>query len=255
LADDHIVGLFIFTSRKGSADMASFHHRIKSGRKGAAAEHSAYIARIGRHEGRSDLLDIGFGNLPDWAGGEPTAFWAAADKYERANGASYREHVIALPGELTIWQIRELVEKIARELIGSRPFQYAIHSPPAALGEVSNIHVHLMFSDRMPDGITRPAELMFRRFNADAPEKGGCRKVSGGRTRMQLRDELIEVRRKCAVLQNEALASHGHAARVDHRSLKKQGVSRSPEKRLGPARIRAMSPDEKKGFREARLGG
>ncbi len=234
--------------------MASFHHRIKSGGKGTAAEHSTYIARTGRHEGRADLLDVGFGNLPAWAGAEPTAFWTAADKYERANGASYREHVIALPGELTIEQIRELVDRLARELIGSRPYQYAIHAPPAALGEVANIHVHLMYSDRMPDGIIRPAEQMFRRFRADAPEKGGCRKASGGRTRMQLRDELIEVRKKCAALQNEALASHGHAARVDHRSLKKQGVGRAPEKRLGPARIRAMSPDQKKEFREARLG-
>ena len=89
--------------------MASFHHRIKSGKKGAAVEHSSYISRQGRHAGREYLVAAGSGNLPDWAAQDPLVFWQAADEYERENGASYREHEIALPGELSLEQQRELV--------------------------------------------------------------------------------------------------------------------------------------------------
>lgn len=234
--------------------MASFHHRIKSGKKGTAVEHSAYIGRQGRHASRGDLVDVGAGNLPEWAADDVIAFWRAADKHERVNGASYREHEIALPGEFALEENRELVLNLVRELVGSRPYQYAIHAPLAALGTEANTHVHLMYSDRMPDGIKRTAELMFRRCNPDEPAKGGCRKASGGRTRLELRDDLIEVRRKSAALQNEALAKHGHAVRVDHRTLKRQGMRRSPERHLGAARIRTMSADEKKRFCEARAG-
>ena len=82
--------------------MASYHFEIKSGRKGAAAEHCNYIGRQGRHGRRDDLLLSGYGNLPEWAGNNPRIYWAAADMYERANGATYREMIIALPQELDI---------------------------------------------------------------------------------------------------------------------------------------------------------
>jgi len=37
------------------------------------------------------LVFVQHGNLPAWANGDPAIFWKAADKYERANGAAYRE--------------------------------------------------------------------------------------------------------------------------------------------------------------------
>ena len=91
---------FIGLLKKVCFIMASFHHRIKSGKKGSAAEHAAYIARKGAFRARDDLLFSGSGNLPGWAEGDPNKFWRAGDKYERANGAVYREHEIALPDEL-----------------------------------------------------------------------------------------------------------------------------------------------------------
>lgn len=65
------------------------------------------------------------GNLPTWAGGEPKAFWSMADRHERANGAAYREHEIALPSELTRPELIVLAERLAQRLAGTKPYQYA----------------------------------------------------------------------------------------------------------------------------------
>lgn len=232
--------------------MASFHFRIKSGKKGCAVDHAAYISRKGRFANKGDLVAIDAGNLPDWAQGDQRVFWRAADKHERKNGASYRELVFALPGELTAEQGREVVQRYANEVIGSRPHVWAIHCPGATIGDCANVHVHLMYSDRVPDGIQRSAEQTFRRHNPGDPSAGGCRKASGGRNRMQLRDELIDMRRRCAAIQNEALAKYGHDVRVDHRTLKDQGIKRTPERRLGPAAVKRMSEQERDAYAQAR---
>jgi len=232
--------------------MASFHHRIKSGKKGAAREHAAYIERLGRYEGREDLIYAENGNLPDWAEGNPATFWKAADAYERANGAAYHEHVVALPNELSLEQNRALAMRLTRELVGSKPFQLAIHAPEGTLGGITNSHMHLMYSDRVQDGISRSPERMFSRYNPGRPEAGGCRKDSGGRSPMVLRDELIATRQKIADIQNEALAENGFSTRVDHRSLKEQGQKRRPERHLGQSRILGMSAAEKAAYVDAR---
>jgi hypothetical protein len=226
--------------------MATFHHRIKSGKKGTAANHAAYISRQGKHSDREDLVESGFGNMPSWAEENPVKFWKLADKHERANSAVYREHEIALPSELTPEQRRELVDGLIRELVGEKAFQYAVHESKSSLEGATNTHVHLMKSDRIQDGINRPPAIWFRRYNRKDPESGGCKKATGGKNRLVLRDELIETRRKCAELQNTVLARYGHDARVDHRTLRQQGINRNPERHLGQARIRNMSDMDKK---------
>ena len=226
--------------------MASFHHRIKSGKKGSACAHAAYIARNGKFSNKGeDLVHTGFGNMPEWAAENPSLFWKIADRYERSNGAVYREHEVALPNELTEEQLILLTEKIVGELIGNKPYQYAIHAPDGTLGAIPNPHVHLMYSDRVPDGIKREPGKMFSRFNAKQPETGGCRKDSGGLNRQELRENVIATRKTIADLQNQTLEEHGHEARVDHRSLREQGKQRPPERHLGAARIRSLSADEK----------
>jgi len=231
--------------------MASFHDCIKSGKKGNAHEHARYIARDGKYSDRKDLIHAGYGNLPDWAEGNPQTFWRMGDKHERANGAVYREREIALPNELTREQLIVLAERMVRALVGNKPYQYAIHASEGKLGGILNPHIHLMYSDRVQDGINRPAAQMFSRYNAKRPEVGGCRKDSGGKTRMELRDQVIDARKMIADLQNQALAENGHDARVDHRSLREQGVQRHPERHLGAARVRGLTPYEKANFTES----
>lgn len=235
--------------------MATDHFSINSGKKGAVVEHARYITRQGKYSKQEDLGDAGYGNLPAWAGDDPLEFWRAADKYERANGAVYREYVIAFPAELDQEKHKELARRFVQSVVGDKPYQYAIHEPVASLGGVRNPHIHLMFSDRMPDGIERPREQTFARYNAKNPERGGCRKDSGGMNRMELRDAAKGKRRLVADIRNEMLAEIGVSARVDHRSYRERGVERAPERHLGPARIRSMSDKEKASYIGLRSGG
>lgn len=225
--------------------MATFHFEIKSGCKGSANDHADYIARAGYHRKKEDLVYTEHGNLPAWAANDPRALWKAADKYERKNGAAYREAIIALPDELTAEQNAALVADVIEVLAPGKPYQLAVHAPTSSLGGRSNPHLHLMTCDRVDDGIERPAERFFARHNSKCPERGGRKKASGGRSRMQLRHDVTTVRKSVADTINHHLEINGHAARVDHRSLREQGIDRRAERHLGPARIRDMSSKEK----------
>lgn len=232
--------------------MASFHYSIKSGKKGTARRHSAYIDREGAHSTRDDLIHSSHGNLPAWAGDEPAQFWSMADRHERSNAAAYREHEIALPNELSKDQLIELAERLARSVAGEKPYQYAIHAPAGSIGGIENPHVHLMCSDRVPDGIERTPNRTFARYNSKNPASGGCRKDSGGRSPLDLRQQVSARRKLVADTQNQMLADCGYATRVDHRSLRDQGIKRRAERHLGPRLIKDMAEGEKQQFTDHR---
>lgn len=216
--------------------MATFHLTIKSGKKGSAVDHSAYITRAGKHgqgEKAADLVATGSGNLPSWAS-ETRTFWREADAHERKNGAVYREFEMALSNELNSEQQKALVVEFIRDVVGDKTYEFAIHRPEAAIGKVPQAHVHLMISDRVPDEIERVPERYFRRFNRAQPENGGCRKDSCGRDRHVLRNEVVSCREKWATLQNDHLERNGHATRVDHRSHWEPWFGESAGTPLGP---------------------
>lgn len=232
--------------------MVTMHIGIKSGKPGRAADHAEYILREGRHRKGAkaqDLVTQGYGNLPVGIQ-DPMTFWRAADQGERANGAAYREIIIALPCELTPAQRCELVEEFIDREIRNKPYQYAIHCPNAALGAREQPHAHVMFSDRIPDGVPREPECFFRRYNARHPEMGGCKKDSGGRDPITFKQEVMRRRENWASVQNEYLAKFGHDARVDARSNRDRNLTKEAERHLGPAAIRRMTSEEKVAFRQ-----
>jgi len=230
--------------------MTTFHFKLKSGRNGI--DHASYIARQGFHGNRDDLVVAGHGNLPAWAKDDPKVFWRAAERGERKNGAVYREAVIALPNELTPAQNEALVEDLLAKIAPSKPYQFAIHAPTSLLEGELNPHLHVMTSDRVDDGIERGADKFFSRYNTIHPEAGGRRKASGGRNALQLRDDVIARRKLVADTINAHLAKNGHKARVDHRTLKEQGIERSPERRISAVRIEKMSSRERAEYVAAR---
>lgn len=237
--------------------MASMHLGIKSARPGKAAHHSDYIVREGAYGKGGKVIDLkatGFGNLPAGVN-TPREFWKAADQGERSNGAAYREMVIALPRELTEEQWEELVKEYISRVIPLKPHQYAIHCPAAALGEGLQPHAHVMYSDRIPDGIDRQPAQFFARFNPSAPERGGCKKDSGGLDPVAVKEAVKLKRQIWAEVQNEHLAKYGHEARVDARSYRSRGLQREVEHHLGPAAIRGMSLSEKGEYRQGRASG
>ena len=230
--------------------MATFHFKLKTGRNGS--DHSSYIARQGSHSNRDDLIASGHCNLPKWSNNEPKTFWRAAERGERKNGAVYREAVIALPNELSTQQNVALAEELVRKLAPNRPSQHAIHAPTSSLEGELNPHLHLLMSDRLDDGIERSADRFFSRYNAANPEAGGRRKASGGLNAMELRNDVLAKRELVADTINDHLSMHGHGRRVDHRTLKEQGVDRTAEQRIASFRIEGMSAQEKAEFVAAR---
>lgn len=60
-------------------------------------------------------------------------------------------------------------------------------------------------------------------------------------THQQVRQELVATREGIADLANEALAEAGLEVRVDHRSLRDQGIDRTPGVHLGPAKVKRMT--------------
>lgn len=224
--------------------MDSPHFGIGSGSQGSAAEHLAYITRQGRHATRSDLGATGYGNMPEWAADEPSLLWRASDRYERKNGSRFRSFTIGLPNCLTTEQLEELAWEQARRMAGVKPFQFALHLSRSALRGEFNPHVHIMICDRLPDGFDRTPEQMFRRYNPAHPEQGGCKKDSGGMSPARLKQKLREQRETAVTTSNEALAQHGHDLRFDHRSLRERGITREPQRYLGPAKVRAITLNE-----------
>ena len=212
--------------------------KIKTGGAGKAAPHAEYIAREGEYSKRLEkgekLEHTEYGNMPKWAEHNPSEFWKAADLYERKNGSTYREIEIALPRELTPQQRKELVQTFVEQELGEKhAYTWAIHTPKASIEGGEQPHAHIMYSERLQDGIERSPDQFFKRYNSKNPERGGCQKSNIAKTAEQRKTELVELRERFADLQNAYLEKYGHADRVDHRSLADQGIERSPEKHLG----------------------
>jgi len=178
--------------------------------------------------------------MPEWSKDNPSKFWKSADDNERANGSTYRELEIALPRELTPEQRLSLVQDFINQEIGDKhAYQFGVHIPKAALESGEQPHAHIMYSERLRDGIEREPEQYFKRYNAKNPERGGNKKASGGKLDKERKEELAALRERWATLQNAHLEKYGHESRVDSRSLKDQGITdRDPEKHLGGAGVR-----------------
>ncbi len=219
--------------------MAHYHCSIKTGAKGAAADHAAYIAREGRFADQERYGAVeaqSIGNMPSWAREDPAAFWRAADAFERENGNTYREFELALPRELERDHQIALVQRfIESELGKAHAYQWALHADRAQDGG-EQPHVHVMFSDRIQDGIERGPEQYFKRANRKAMERGGALKRSYGANKTEAAQTYRDIRARWGEVQNLALEARGIAARVDHRSLAEQGIhEREPGVHHGPA--------------------
>ena len=224
--------------RRSLSSRGAIYHlsvRTSSRAKGQSARAAAaYIQRTAeyRRDQAEEVVYTESGHMPGWAEAEPTAYWDAADLYERANGRLCKTLEFALPLALSAAERRELAVGFAHHLTdGERlPYTLAIHA-----GAGTNPHCHLLISERGNDGLERAPEQWFRRFNAAAPEQGGARKS----TALHPKAWLEETRAVWAEQTNQALELAGHAVRIDHRSLEAQGAARVPRVTLGP-RVQAL---------------
>ena len=211
---------------------AIFHLNARTGSRSkgqSARAAAAYIQREAEYsrDQADELVYAESGHMPSWAEAEPTAYWDAADLYERANGRLFKRVEVALPVALSADEQRELAVGFARHLTDEEhlPYTLAIHA-----GAGTNPHCHLLISERTNDGLERSPEQWFSRYNAAEPEHGGARKTRA----LYPKAWLEETRAAWAEQTNQALEWAGHAIRIDHRSLEAQGLERLPSLHLGP---------------------
>lgn len=209
--------------------MAIYHLSVKNGGKGFGGVHAQYIQREGIYASRDDLRATESGNMPAWAAHDAGEFWAAADRFERANGRTFRELEVALPRELNDAQRIELVRDFVDNVLGDRhAYTWAIHAPDAR-DQQEQPHLHLMFSERSRDGIERDPEQYFRRWNSKNPERGGA-----GKDRYLSSQGFVwEVRQEWADTANAHLERAGYEVRIDPRSYRAQGLDLEPQLKEG----------------------
>jgi hypothetical protein len=208
---------------------------VGRGSQGASSlAHAQYICAQAKYRDKHGVLFTESRNLPSWAKAGRD-FWEASDSQERANGVRYREWQGALPKELSPPQQIALAREFAEKALGeARAYTLAVHRQERP-GRPENPHVHLMWSDREIDGIERPRELFFRRYNGKEPQRGGCRKDAGFQVgRGGKGDRIQELRETWAAVCNKHMERAKVQKQVDMRSYDRQGVAKVPQVHLGP---------------------
>ncbi len=169
------------------------------------------------------------------------ALWNAAERAEnRSNSRVAREYELALPHELGKAQRLELVRAFAAEIANRHgvAVDFAIHAPHRE-GDTRNHHAHVLATTRViePGGLGEKATIEWSDTNRRKAKLEPAKK------------EIEAIRERWAQLSNERLHEHGIEARIDHRSLERQGIEREPTSHLGPA----VSALERRGI-ETRVG-
>ena len=203
--------------------------KVRVGNKGRARKHYVYLVKDEYYKkDAGEVVYSTYGNLPKFAQDNPKLFFETADLHERANGTAYREHIIALPRELTPQERIDFVDDwISQEMSDKYAYQAVIHNKTALDGG-EQPHLHLMFSERHQDGIDRPAEQFFKRYNSKNPSKGGCRKDNTGLKPAQRRELLKATRQRSADMLNEHLLKRGFIPSVDNRNWVQRGLDKKP---------------------------
>ncbi len=206
------------TNRAGAAgDNAAYNARENETRldhsrqDGTAAGNAAYNAREeATYAVRSHVIPPG----PK----EAEAWFRAQEQCERKNARMSDRFIGALPRELTPEQCIEAVESFCREVTQDRiPWHFALHLDP------NNPHSHIIFRDR-------DIETGRRFLHTSAGPKERAQLAEKGIDFWTTKDFRVEWEEQM----NRALERAGHEVRIDHRSLKEQGIDREPQIHIGP---------------------
>ena len=199
------------------------HVNVKTGSRGtgqSAAAKYDYISRAGKYEAacQDEVVHLESGSMPAFASSDARLYWAAADSHERSNGRLFRSLTAALPNSLDAADRLDLARSFAAHVTaGELPYTLAVHAGHSKeAGVADNPHLHLVFSERVNDGVARAAEQWFRR----AAPKGGDPAAGGARKseRTKPRAWLDETREAWAAEMNLAFDRAGVADRVTSES-------------------------------------
>lgn len=209
--------------------------------------HDERSGRTYDHSGRQDVLHKEI-MLPNQFAGADMSWaqdrgylWNTAERAEvRSDARVAREYLVALPAELSPQGRINLVAEFSRELVERYRFalDIAIHAPRDYPGsDPRNFHAHLLATTRevTRDGLGAKTAL---EWSDTHRRQAGLGRALG---------ELLHVRERWALAANTALEQERINQRIDHRSLKAQGIDREPK----PYIPRAAFEMERRGHRSA----
>lgn len=238
--------------------MATYHlnmKRVKKSKGNSASAKFSYISRSNRYKDKSeDLQYIESRNMPNFAKGNEREFWESADLYERANACVCREIKIALPRELNLEQQKALIQEFADKHFANVPYTFAIHNDK----DNHNPHSHFIFSERQLDRRTEKLneQDFFKRCTPIKDKKTGeVKQIKGGAEKDRKFHQvglLKDFRKDWADITNKHLAKHGIDARIDHRTLKEQGIERTAQARINTQDYKRIHSQLSKTQAEAR---
>lgn len=221
--------------------MATYFLNIKSfGRSNGSSAPSAAAYRAGErirdertgrtydHSDRRDVLHKEIlvptqqANLDmSWAMDRST-LWNAAEAAEaRKNARVAREVLVTLPSELDSGARVELARSFAQELADRYRFvvDVAVHAPRDFPGsDPRNFHAHLLATTREVSQDGLGAKTQFELGERSRKALGLGPSVH----------EFLHVRERWAAVTNAALREANIDARIDHRTLRAQGIDREP---------------------------
>lgn len=176
---------------------------------------------------------------PIWSHDAEKLWNAAEHDTERHNGRVATELELALPHQLNYEQRRELVVNYVRENFVDKygvAAQINLHS--AKDNDHQNEHAHVMLSHR---------ELGSNGFGDIANRHMANKKIEGQYREVEVAGiaatsrDTRQIREDWANACNQALERAGREERVDHRTLREQGIlDRKPQQHLGPTLSRAI---------------
>jgi ATP-dependent exoDNAse (exonuclease V) alpha subunit len=149
---------------------------------------------------------------PGWVF-DPGQLWNTVERSEkRVDAQLAREFILAVPPELSAdEQFKTAVDWAKKELVTSGMVaEISLHHPASG----TNPHVHILCTMRKIDG---------EKFSAKKPREWNDVGL------------LVKQRETWAEAVNAALENAGRPERVDHRTLKAQGIEREPQPKIGVA--------------------
>ena len=189
--------------------------------------------------------------IPSWVS-DRQSLWNMVERSEkRVDAQLAREVEITLPRELTKKQHVALVREFVYDQFVSRGMvaDIALHRPEGADGQ-EQPHAHVMltlrrldpssdtgFSARKERDWNEPEEI--RETVAEARKRFNNTGLDADREALDAAEALRNVhiwREQWAGYANRALDEAGSEARIDHRTLEKQGIARLPQIHLGIVR-------------------
>lgn len=206
--------------------MAYYYVDLSKGTKGNSANRCDYITRTGKASGFKDLVVKGTVNLPPWAK-SGRDFFDKADLFERKNGSTFKQIIVALPNELSLEENKKIVQDILDKVLGdTKAGVWAIHSVQAKFENTTNIHAHIMFSERIIDKSIppKPPNIFFKRCSPDAPEseRGYLKDDTYTRIGKNATLAIKQLRKDIEIIINDAYERAGLDIRISCETLQKQ---------------------------------